>query len=274
MAPPMPSCLTVASSVDFFNSWASASATTWHTTTCCLVYLHHDGVNDAFNLFLLGLELILFGQLIFVEPIQGVLHCGFNLFLVSTLELVLQLVVRKCVPHLEAIVLQAVLRLDLLLVLLILGPVLLCLLHHAVDLRLRKPAFFICNGNLIRLATGLVLSRYIEDAIRVDIESDLNLRDTTRGWRNTIEMEFSQQVVILRHRTLAFKDLDEYTWLIVCVGRECLAFFCWDSCIPLNELRHDTSCGFEAHRQRSHIQQQQVLHRGGAFTSQNSGLHR
>merc|ERR1711933_88442 len=140
-----PSCLTLDSSVDLLDSWASASATTWHTTTwhtsfwhatttCCLVYLHHDGVNNPFNLFLLGLELILFGQLIFVEPIQGVLHCGFNLFLVSTLELVLQLVVRKRVAHLEAIVFRAVFSLDLLLVLLIFSTVLLCLLDHPVDL--------------------------------------------------------------------------------------------------------------------------------------------
>merc|ERR1712217_55544 len=135
----------MASSVDLFDSWASTSATTWHTTTwhtsfwhttttCCLVYLHHDGVNNTFNLFLLGLELILFGQLIFVEPIQCLLHCGFNLFLVSPLELVLQLVVRKRVPHLEAIVLQAVFRLNLLLVLLVFSTVLLSLLDHSVDL--------------------------------------------------------------------------------------------------------------------------------------------
>merc|ERR1712157_678966 len=130
-----PSCFRMLVSIDLFDCWTSVSATTWHTTswhattTCCLVHLHHDGVNDTFNLFLLGLELILFGQLIFVKPIQGVLHCGFNLFLVSTLPMVLQLVVRKCVPHLEAIVLQAVFRLDLLLVLLIFSTVLLCLLN-------------------------------------------------------------------------------------------------------------------------------------------------
>merc|ERR1712151_131037 len=88
-----PSCLTLAVSVDLFDGWASASATTWHATTwhtsfrhatatCCLVYLHHDGINNPMNLFLLG----------------------------TTLELALQLVIRKRVPHLEAIVLQSVFR--------------------------------------------------------------------------------------------------------------------------------------------------------------------
>merc|ERR1712003_558628 len=67
------------SSVNLFDSWTSASAATWHTTarhtsfwhataTCCLIYLHHDGVDDAFDFLLLCLELILFGQLVLVEP--------------------------------------------------------------------------------------------------------------------------------------------------------------------------------------------------------------
>merc|ERR1712187_651180 len=162
----------MASSVNLFDSWtrASTTTTTWHTATwhtsfwhatatCCLVYLHHDGVYDAFNLFLLCLKLILFGQLIFVEPIQRISHCRFDLLLVSTFELVLQLVVGKGVSHLEAIVFQAVFRVDLMLVRLIFSTVLLCLLHHTVDLRLRQPAFLICNGDLIRLATGFVLGR-------------------------------------------------------------------------------------------------------------------
>merc|ERR1712107_580740 len=175
----------IASSVNLFDSWTSSSAATWHTTTwhatapCCLVYLHHDRVHDAFNLLLLCLELIFFGQLIFVEPIQRILHCRFDLLLVSTFELVLQLVVRKRVSHLEAIVFQAVFRFDLLLVLLIFSTVLLCLLHHTIDLRLRQPAFLICNGDLIRLATCFVLGGYIEDAICVDIKCDLNLGNTT-----------------------------------------------------------------------------------------------
>merc|ERR1711953_94470 len=196
----------------------------------------------------------------------GLTMPSISFFLASTLELVFQLVVRKRVSHLEAIILQAIFGFNLLLVLLIFGTVLLCLLYHAVDLRLRKPAFFIRNSNLICLATCLVLGRHIEDAICVDVESNLNLGDTTRGWRNPIKVEFPQQVVILCHRTLTFKHLDEHSWLIVCVSRECLAFLCWDSSISLNELRHDASCSFEAHGQRSHIQQQQVLHRGGAFT--------
>merc|ERR1711879_199796 len=234
------------SSVNLLNCWATAStATTWHTTTwhttfwhatsaCCLVHLHHDGIDYTFELLLSRFELIFFCQLILIKPIKRLLHRCLDLLLVSTLELVFQFVIRQRVSHLEAIILQAILRLNLRLVLLILCPVLLCLLDHAVDLRLRQTTFFICNGDLVGLATGLVLRRDIKDAICVDIESDLDLGDATRGWRNTIQVELPQQVVIFRHRTLAFKHLDQYSWLVVSVRRECLPFLSWDSRVTLD----------------------------------------
>ena len=132
--------------VNLLNGWASATArstthattrhaTFWHAAAPCgLVHLHHDGVHDALKLLLLGLELILLRELILVQPVQCLLHCGFDLLLVSRLELVLQLLLVEGVAHREAVVLQAVLGLDLLLVLLILSTELLSLLHHAVNL--------------------------------------------------------------------------------------------------------------------------------------------
>merc|ERR1711953_1142240 len=92
-------CFKLVSSINLLDSWPTTSTTTWHTTTwhtttwhvtaptCCLVYLHHNRVDNAFDLFLLRLELILLGQLILIEPIQRFLHCRFDLLLVPRLEL-------------------------------------------------------------------------------------------------------------------------------------------------------------------------------------------
>merc|ERR1712187_280987 len=66
-----PSCFSALASVNLLDSWTSISATTWHTapwhtsfwhaaTTRCLVHLHHDRINNAFDFFLLCLEFILF----------------------------------------------------------------------------------------------------------------------------------------------------------------------------------------------------------------------
>jgi NAD-specific glutamate dehydrogenase len=45
---------------------------------------------------------------------------------------------------------------------------------------------------------SLVGSRYLHDTIRVDLESDLNLRNATGCWRDARQLEFSEEIVVLR----------------------------------------------------------------------------
>merc|ERR1711939_145919 len=128
------------SSVHLLDSWAAATpwctahivswhSTFWHATTACgLIDFHHDGVDNPFKLLLLCLEFILLGQLVLVQPVQSLLHGLLDLVLVITLELLLQLLLLQGVAHGEAVVLQAILGLELGPVLLIFGSVLFCLL--------------------------------------------------------------------------------------------------------------------------------------------------
>merc|ERR550532_372721 len=126
-------------------------------TTRSLVYLHHDGVDYALKFFLFGLKFVFLSKLIFVQPVQCILHRLFYFFFVTALKLVFELLLLQSVAHSEAIVLQTVLRLDFRFVRLIFGPELLCFLHHAVDLCLRQTTFLVSDRNLIGLARGLVL---------------------------------------------------------------------------------------------------------------------
>merc|ERR1719231_1187460 len=131
----------------------TAEAATRHTTLRrtpgCLVHLHHDGIDHALEILLLRLELILLRHLVLVEPVKGILHRLLDLLLVARFELVLQLLLLERVAHGEAIILQAILGLDLRLVLLVLILVLLGLLHHTIDLRLRQAALFVRDGDLL-----------------------------------------------------------------------------------------------------------------------------
>merc|ERR1719263_1988990 len=108
----------VGGSVDLLDSWATGSSTTcgtthvWHaasrhaiSTTSSLVDLHHDWIYNAFELLLLGLEFILLGQLVLVQPVKGFLDCLLNLVFVICLKFVLQLFLLQRVAHGEAIVL-------------------------------------------------------------------------------------------------------------------------------------------------------------------------
>ena len=45
---------------------------------------------------------------------------------------------------------------------------------------------------------SLVGSRYFHDTVRVDLESDFNLRNTTGCWGDAGQFEFSKEIVVLR----------------------------------------------------------------------------
>merc|ERR1719163_1372100 len=86
-------------SINFFHRGTAASSghssTSRHsplrhtTTTCCLVYFHHDWVDNSLQLFLFGFELILLSQLILVKPIKTLLNSCFNFLFVTILKFVL-----------------------------------------------------------------------------------------------------------------------------------------------------------------------------------------
>merc|ERR1719382_963231 len=249
-------------------------ASLWHATTSgSLVDLHHDRVHDSFQLLLLPLELVLLGQLIFVQPVQCLLDCSLDLLFVPCLELLLKLLLLQSVAHGEAIVLQAVLRFDLGLVGLVFFAELLSFRYHAVNLSLRQAPLLVRDRDLVGLPSRFVLCRDIQNPIGIDVKCHFNLGNTTGCRRNSIEVELAQQVVVLRHCTLALEYLNEDTWLVVGIRRESLALLRRDGGVALNQLRHHTTGSFQTHRQGRHVQKQQILDLRRAFTCEDGGLH-
>lgn len=53
--------------------------------------------------------------------------------------------------------------------------------QHSFDLIFGEPTRVIGDGDLILIASGLVLSGHVENSIGVDVEGDFDLRDTTRS---------------------------------------------------------------------------------------------
>merc|ERR1719217_165425 len=123
-----------------------------------------------------------------------------------------------------------------------------------------QTALLVGNGDLIRLACGLVLRRHIENAVRIYVESYLDLRNTSRCRWDAVKVELSKQVVVFGHSTLTLKDLNQNTRLIVRVGCECLTFLCGNGGVALDKFGHHTAGSLQAHRQRSDVQEQKVLH--------------
>jgi len=237
-----------------------------------LVHLDHDGVADSLELLHLGIELVLLSHLVVVQPLEGLVDGLVGGLGVGRFDLVLDVGVVEGVLHGEAVVLETVLGLDLLLDGFIISLVLLGFVNHAVDLILGQATLLVGDGDLAGLAGCLVHGGHIQDTVGINVECDLDLGDTAGGRRDTIEMELTEQVVVLGHGTLTFEDLDQHTRLVVSVGGEGLGFLGRNGGVALDELGHDTTSGLKTHGQRSNIQKQQVLDGRVAATGEDGSL--
>mmetsp|Transcript_12940 Transcript_12940/g.32851 ORF Transcript_12940/g.32851 Transcript_12940/m.32851 type:complete len:266 (+) Transcript_12940:64-861(+) len=144
----------------------------------------HDGRADALNLFLLVLKLLLLGELVRLEPREGVVDGLGGLLLVVVRDLILELVVAQRVLHRVAVVLKAVLGLDLLLEHLVLLGVLFRVSRHLLDVLLGKARLVVGDRDLVLLARRLLERRHVQHAVGVNVERDVNLRHAARHRRD------------------------------------------------------------------------------------------
>ena len=89
-----------------------------------------------------------------------------------------------------------------------------------VNVLLRQAALLILDGDGLGLAGALVGGGNPHDTVGVNLEGDLNLRNTARRGRDTSELELAEEVVVLRQRALALVDLNQDGGLVVSGGRE------------------------------------------------------
>jgi hypothetical protein len=151
--------------------------------------------------------------------------------------------------------------------------VLLGLSQHALDLLLGKTALVIGDDDLVGFSGALLESRDVDDTVGVDIEGNLDLRNTTRRRWDAGKFELSEQVVVLRARALALVDLDKHTRLVVAEGGEDLGLLGGDSGVALDESSHDTTRGLDTDGKRRDVEKQDLGGRlGGGITRQDGGL--
>jgi hypothetical protein len=186
-----------------------------------------------------------------IQPSNGLVDSSLQLTLVGRVKLASQLVVGKGVTKVVSIRLQAVPGDDARSSSLVLGLVLFSFLHHAFDFLLRKASLVVGDRDAIRLAAGLVGSGHIENTIGIDIEGDLDLRNTTWSRGNTGESEFTEQVAVLGASSFTLVNLNEDTGLIVGVRGEdfgCFSWYCRVTRITLDKGSHDTTSSFDTQR--------------------------
>src|SRR5690554_8037063 len=85
----------------------------------------------------------------------------------------------------------------MLLLFLVFGAMLFGLAHKLLDLGVRQPGGRL-NANLLLFAGRFILGRHMHDAVGVDVEGDLDLRDSAGSRRDIFQVEFTQRLIIRR----------------------------------------------------------------------------
>ena len=98
---------------------------------------------------------------------------------------------------------------------------------------------------MLFLACSLVLCGYGEYTVGIDIEGYFNLRYSTRCRSNSVEVEDTDLLVVLCHRTLALEYTNLNRWLIVSSCREYLLLVHRNGSVALDELGHHTAEGLD-----------------------------
>ena len=126
------------------------------------------------------------------------------------------------------------------------------------------------DGDGLLFAGGPVFGRHVDNAVGVDVEGDLDLRNPSGGRGQVHQLELAQRLVVRGHLPLALKHMDLHRGLVVIRGGENLGAAGGDGGVALDEASHHTAFGLDAQRQRGHIQQQHVFD----LALEHAGLHR
>ena len=121
----------------------------------------------------------------------------------------------------------------------------------------------ICAGSLclmLLLACAEIFCRYMDYAVCIDIEGDLNLRYSARCRSDTFKVECPERPVLGSKLTLALENMDGHSCLTIACRGEDLALPGRNRRVPLDQLRADTAERLDTERKRCDIQKKNILY--------------
>src|SRR6266480_1369769 len=140
---------------------------------------------------------------------------------------------------------------------------------HFLDFLFRK-AGAAGDRDFLLSTSAKIFRANMQNAVRIDVECDFDLRNAARGRRDTVEVEYTELLVIAAQWTLALQHLDLHARLIVAVSRKDLRFARWDRGIPRNHWRCHAASGLDRQSQRCDVEQQHIFY----LAFKNAALNR
>ena len=131
--------------------------------------------------------------------------------------------------------------------------------NHSIDLVVAESGAR-GYGDLLLLASAFVSGGNVEDAVRVDVERNLDLRNAAWGRNDSVQHETPDALVAGRHITLALQHVHLDTGLSGGGGRERLRLGGWYRRVARDEGRRHASKCLDAEGQGGYVQQQEVLY--------------
>src|SRR6266851_8323279 len=166
----------------------------------------------------------------------------------------------------------AVAHFDLLFALAVFLRVQLGFAHHALHLPLRETAGG-SDGDLLLAPGSLVACRDIENAVGIDVEGHLNLRDASRSRSNTLKAEVPKALVVTSQFALTLQHMHIDGGLAIFGRAEGLALARRDGCVALDQAGHHASQRLHSQRERGDVKQEHVLHLTLEHTCLNGRAH-
>ena len=99
----------------------------------------------------------------------------------------------------------------------------------------------------------------MEDAVRIDIEGNLNLRHAARSGVDAVEVELAEGLVVHRLLALALQNVNGYRSLVVLGGREDLGLLGRDGGVLGDKSGHDAAQGLDSEGKRGDIKKENVV---------------
>lgn len=106
--------------------------------------------------------------------------------------------------------------------------------------------------------------------LTIDLKGNLNLRNTTRGRRNVVQVKFTEKVVVLSHGSLTLVNLDPDGRLVVGGSREDLGLLGRNNRVSGNKFGHDTTSGLDTESQGADIDKKNIT--ATSFAGQDTTL--
>jgi hypothetical protein len=105
---------------------------------------------------------------------------------------------------------------------------------------------------------GFILGTDVDDTIRINVEGNFDLRNTTRRRRKAEKLEVTKDFVVLDKFTFTLEDFDFDSSLAIGGSGEDLGFFGGDSGVTGDETGEDTSESFDTEGERSNVEEEDI----------------